>query len=142
MRQKPDLAEFYAKYPHLKPVPWPAWEKAAKCFLDFFELGDHEYIRGEWGGGPWLRGWFTILEPRYRNGLSRLMPWRIRFGWASILRMWIWSRCTGCGQEFTIHELVYDRSNLTFHMSGSIIHHACERLWSNVDSAHREAGQQ
>lgn len=124
-------SDFFDRYPHLRPnpaflKPEPLWKRATRKLCDAFELGNHEYIRGEWGGGRWLRGWVTIIEPRYRSRFSRRVPWRVRFGWASLLRQRIWSRCTGCGKGFTIAELTKHTSDLTFFMSGSIIHKTCK----------------
>ncbi len=137
--------DFFDRYPHLRPnpaflKPEPVWKKAARKLCDAFELGDHEYIRGEWRGGRWFRGWLTIIEPRYRRRFTRLMPWRVRFGWASLLRQRIWSRCTGCGKGFSFAELSNPRG-LQFFMSGSIIHKSCEReVLTRVQSWDSERG--
>lgn len=94
---------------------------------DVFELGDHEYIRFSFQHHPWSF-WLTILEERRRCGWRRVMPWRIRFAWASLLRQRVFSRCTLCSTSFKLRELLARPGDLMYFPSGSICHRTCSNL--------------
>lgn len=104
---------------------WPIWKTIIRHVLDAFELDDHEYIKASFNRWP-FSAWLTILEPRYRHGWKKFMPWRVRFAWASLVRQIVWSECTKCGQRFSARELVRRPNDLQYFMSGSICHKNCE----------------
>lgn len=99
----------------------------AMDFLECFEWGDHEYLRREWRWRfPWV-AWLTIYEPRMRRGFRRLMPYRLRFAVAGVLREMLWRTCPGCDKRFTYGELIGRDGELSRYMSGTTWHKACQQ---------------
>lgn len=119
------MESYFERYPHLKPVKWPLWKIVLKHILDFWEFGDHEYVRSEFGRWP-LKFWITVWEPRLRTSwFRRLFPWRIRCALEGLIRNWVWSACTICNRRFSLRELVKRDGSLMYFMSGSICHREC-----------------
>ena len=131
-----DKNGFFERYPHLKPKPWPIWKRFLHAIWSSFEWGDHEYLRGTLGKFPYTV-WLTIYEPRWRTGWRKLMPYRIRFAWAGLLRDWVCQSCTLCNQKITLRELLDRTGVLQRHMSGSACHATCSRLYAEAMKAAR-----
>lgn len=107
---------------------------------NFFELGDHEYMRGELFVWPFTI-WLTVIEPRYRHhGWRRIFVFRIRLAIVTLISQRVFNTCTLCNRSFSWAELL-DRpklewpGKLIYFQSGSICHTACSR--ESVDASKR-----